>query len=72
MRSAFGPKADMPNEHVECPLMTQSGHWGGVDLAVGPRLSKPSENRAMVRRIDPSDAVTDRFAVNPVVLAATD
>ena len=23
-RSAFGPKADMPNEHVECPLISQS------------------------------------------------
>jgi hypothetical protein len=26
-RSAFRLKADMPNEHVECPLMTQSGRW---------------------------------------------
>ena len=25
-RSAFGPIANMPNEYVECPLMTQSGH----------------------------------------------
>jgi len=24
-RSGSGLKADMPNQHVECPLMTQSG-----------------------------------------------
>jgi hypothetical protein len=55
--SAFSGKADAVSRSLLCLLMTQSGHWGGVDLGVGPRLSKPSENRAMVRRIDPSDAV---------------
>src|SRR5262245_43136086 len=29
VRSGSGRKADMPNRHVECPLMTQSGHSGG-------------------------------------------
>ena len=24
-RSGFSPKADMPNEHVECPPMTRGG-----------------------------------------------
>src|SRR5262249_10142245 len=25
--SAFGGKADMARTHLECPLLTQSGHW---------------------------------------------
>jgi hypothetical protein len=37
--SALRGKADMPNEHAECPLMTQSGHFGTSRTRTGPGRS---------------------------------
>ena len=39
-RSAFGPIADMPNEYVECPLMTQSGHLLRTDAQLSGRACR--------------------------------
>ena len=39
-RSAFGPIADMPNEHVECPLMTRSGHLLRTDAQLSGRACR--------------------------------
>jgi len=49
-RSAFGPKADMPNEHVECPLMTQSGNRH-TSLQVTAMMPTRNPNTGVARKI---------------------